>query len=165
MGDLHDPNLAQRISGVRGELAGTEAFVSHERLSGQNGWWEFPRSPWYSGDQTGRAIEQVSLMLETDKPDVFISVGHWPVLKPGAYRNAMAPFAPDLASDRHIMICGVGKITPEIEGLLSDRLVHGLISINFFEIGVKVYQTLHALSRGRQVPARIYTPNLIRTAG
>lgn len=165
MGDLHDSNLRQRINGVRRAFYGDTGDAPDSRLNGQNGWREFDRSPWRSGDDIERSLDQVTLMLKSIKPDVFISVGHWPVVDPGRYRKAVAPFAGNLRSGKHLMIFGVGKITPDLQNLLDDRLIHGLISIDFFEIGRQVYKTLDALSNGRSVPAETIVPNIIRIAG
>nr|WP_321400497.1 substrate-binding domain-containing protein [uncultured Desulfobacter sp.] len=162
MGDLHDANLALRIAGVRRELSGQDDFSADKRLGGENGWHEFKRSPWISGDEPDRAIAQISLMLKHIKPDVFISVGHWPILKPEAYREAVAPFLEDIRAGRHLMIVGVGKITPELQNLMNDRLIHGFISIDFFKIGREVYHTLQALSRHETVAPRIIIPNIVK---
>jgi ribose transport system substrate-binding protein len=162
MGDLHDANLALRIAGVRRELSGRDDFSAEKRLGGENGWYEFKRSPWISGDEPDRAIAQVSLMLKNIKPDVFISVGHWPILDPEAYRDAVAPFVRDIRAGRHIMIIGVGKITPVLQDLMNDRLVHGFISIDFFRIGREVYHTLHALTLNEAVAPRTVIPNIVK---
>lgn len=162
MGDLHDVNLALRIAGVRRELSGLDDFSAEKRLGGENGWYEFKRSPWISGDDADRAIAQISLMLKNIKPDVFISVGHWPLLNLDAYRDAVAPFAGDIRSGQHIMIVGVGKITHGFQTLMNDRLVHGLISIDFFRIGREVYHTLQALTLGETVTHRTVIPNIVK---
>nr|WP_320191373.1 substrate-binding domain-containing protein [uncultured Desulfobacter sp.] len=162
MGDLHDANIALRIAGVRRELSGRDNFTAEKRLDGENGWYEFKRSPWISGDEPERAIAQVSLMLKHIKPDIFISVGHWPLVNPDAYREAVAPFARDIRSGRHIMIIGVGKITPKIQNLMNTRLVHGVVSIDFFRTGREVYRYLQALSRNEAVAPRTVIPNIVK---
>jgi ribose transport system substrate-binding protein len=162
MGDLHDANIALRIAGVRRELSGREDFTVEKRLDGEDGWYEFKRSPWLAGDEPGRALAQISLMLKNIKPDVFIAVGHWPLVNPDAYHEAVAPFVRDIRTGRHIMIVGVGKITLKIQGLMDNRLVHGVVSIDFFRTGRQVYHILQALSLHETVAPRTVIPNVVK---
>lgn len=163
MGDLHDTNLAQRIWGLRTELSGRPSFPMDQRLNGEGQWFESPRSPWNSGDTHERAIDQVLIMMEQVRPDVFVSVGHWPVIDPEAYRKAMFPYYEDIVSRKILMVFGVGKITPELRDLVDEGLIHGLVSINFNEIGRKTYEIMRDMADGRPVPEKTYIPNTMIT--
>lgn len=161
MGAIHDPNLARRIWGVRLELSGQEAFPENQRLSGEGGWYEFKRSPWNSGDKSERAVDQVCIMMDRMKPDVFISVGHWPIVDPNAYQKAIKPYYDDIITKKRIMVFGVGKVPPEFQAMVDEGLIHGLVSINFFEIGRKTYGIMRDLVDGKQVPKETYISNTL----
>lgn len=91
MSAANDLNLAQRVQGVRQGLAGASTLPNGQRLTGQGGWTELPRCPWNSADQIDRTMTELAITLKHLKPDVFISVGHWPVVDVAAYRQAVAP--------------------------------------------------------------------------
>lgn len=165
MGDMHDPNLSQRIYGVRQELSGKQEFPKDCQLKGEGGWKEFKRSPWRSGDNVERTMEELVYTFTFFKPDVFISVGHWPIVNPEKYRNTMQPFIDTLKKRKTIMVFGVGKVLPEYKSLLDDELVHGLVSINFKEIGKITYNTLKDVAAGKKVPEKIHIKNKIVMVG
>lgn len=165
MGDLHDPNLALRMHAVRQELSGDAAFPEGRRLNGEAGWTEPARCPWSSGDESHRALGELSITLQDIRPDVFLAVGHWPLVDPAAYRKAVTPFRKAVTGHEPVIIVGVGRVTPELQALLKERLVHGLVSINFPELGRRSYQVMRALANGAPVPAISHIPNTIWLEG
>lgn len=165
MGDQFDPNLLDRMWGVRQELSCNPDLPVGARLDGKGGWTESERCPWTSGDDSGRAVKQFAVTLETIKPDVFIAVGHWPIVDTGAFRRATEPFRDILVERRCIAVFGVGKVLPEYRDLMQEGLVHGLVSIDFPEMGRLCYKTMRAVMDRRNVPEAIYASNTVWVEG
>ncbi len=163
MSASHDPNLEQRLVGIRRELSGDDNFPGERRLQGENGWTEIVRSPWQTGDQIDRTMDQLVFSLKEFDVDVILSVGHWPVIQPEKYRQAVRPYSGMLRARDCAVIAGVGKISTGIRALLDDGLVAGVVSIDFPEIGRKVYGVLDGILEGREVPAATYVPNRMVT--
>ena len=162
MTDANDPNLALRVRGVRKELSLNNHFPDDLRLNGEGKWTESKRCPWNSGDKIERSMDEITVTLKNIKPDVFLSVGHWPVVNPKSYRLVTGPFREDLIKKKRIMIVGVGKITPEYAALMDEKLVHGYVSINFKEIGKKSFKLMKAAVEGKAIPPLVYTANMIK---
>jgi len=158
----HDPNLMLRVQGVRQALSADRGFPAGQRLEGQGGWTESVRCPWNSGDRSDRAMTELALTLSVIKPDVFLSVGHWPVVDPAVFRDVVTPFRGDLEGGKSVVIAAVGKITPEMAQLLSDRLVRGYVSVDFYETGRLAYRTMKQLVEGLPVPEKVNIPNTVR---
>lgn len=159
MGDLHDPNLAERILGIRQELSGNKDIGLQQKLHGQGNWYEEPRSPWNAGDSGQESLLKLEVILTKIKPDVFISVGHWPILDVTAYRTIRARYhSPKV--NTHIFI-GVGEINASVMQLLDDGQVDGFVKIDFHEIGKACYQTMRALVNGKPIQPTTFVPNEI----
>lgn len=165
MGDMHDPNLGQRIRGVRQMLSGNMEFPGDNHLKGEGGWTESGRSPWNSGDDVERTMGQLAITFGELKPDVFISVGQWPVVDPKAYRKTILPFKEALIKKDLIMVVGVGKILPEYSDLMNEGLIHGFVSIDFPEIGRLSYGLMRDASLGKHVPRVVTTSNKVVVIG
>lgn len=165
MSALHDTNLSQRVWGVRLELSGQPSFPQGQRLNGENGWYEPIRSPWNSGDKVERALGQVQITLKRLKPDVIISVGQWPIVDPDAYRKAVQSFYLDITSKKRLMVFGVGNVIPEYRDMVEEGLIHGLVSIDFPEIGRQTYAILSDIIDKKPVPKETFIPNTIIVAG
>jgi ribose transport system substrate-binding protein len=160
MSAAHDPNLAQRIQGVRQQLSGNEQHPEGQRLNGENGWTELRRCPWNAGDNLERSRDELAITLRHLKPDVFLSVGHWPVVDSAAYRETVEPYREDLVSKRRIIIVCTGALRDELKSLLSDGLVHGYVVVNFDEIGRLTYLRTRELMDGKRVEAITYSANI-----
>lgn len=160
----NDGNLAQRVQGVRMELSAQDQLPEGQRLKGEGGWTETERCPWNSADKNQRTLSEVEFTLKHLHPDVFISVGHWPVSDPAAFRRTIAPFHPAIVAQKPVVIIAVGRITPDYAALFDEHLVHGFVSINFEEIGKRSYALMKAVAGGQAVPAVSYIPSLIQSA-
>ena len=158
----YDPNLAQRVQGVRQELSGNSQFPEGQRLNGEGGWTEIARSPWNSSDSVERTMKELTVTLKHLKPDVFISVGHWPVVDPAAYRKTIEPFRQELIDKERMMIVAIGAIGPEQAALMDEKLVHGYVSLTYNEIGKLCYTFMRAAAEGKPIPPVTYTDNTIR---
>lgn len=160
----NDGNLAQRVQGLRMELSGQDQRAEGQRLNGEGGWSETERCPWNSADKNQRTLSEVEFTLKHLHPDVFISVGHWPVSDPAAFRKTVAPFSAAIMAQQPVLIIAVGKILPDYAALFDEHLVHGFVSINFEEIGRQSYALMKAVANGQAVPATTPVPSLIQYA-
>lgn len=159
--DMHDPNLAQRVWGVRRELSGDAGIPEGQRLKGESGWLESVRSPWNSGDNVQQTLVKLSFILDQLKPDAIISVGQWPLLDSEAYRQTVLPYREDMARKQPVVVAGVGCVRSAYKELLDEHLLHGLVSIDFHEIGRLSYRIMRDLIDGKEVPENTYVPNTI----
>lgn len=160
----HDTNLAQRVAGVRQELSGNPKFPADQTLSGEGGWSEPARCVWNTADDASRANAELEYTLNQIRPDVIISVGHWPVLNPSAYRQTVAPYLSKLQSGQLSIIIGVGRVLPLQAELLQDKLVSAFVSIDFKKMGQQAYQVMKAAAEGKPYAAVNETPNQVRLA-
>lgn len=158
MSAAHDTNLADRMLGVRRALSGDDDFPQGRRLNGQGGWREPARCPFMTGDSIPRTMTEINLIMGNMRPDALISVGHWPVVNPVAYRQTVEPYRPRIEKDEHLVIVGIGKPTPEIHALMDDRLLHGFVSIDFQNMGRASYAVMRQLVEGAQLPANVVSP-------
>jgi ribose transport system substrate-binding protein len=158
-GNRTDPNLNQRMLGVRQALSGQPDWPVGKRLQGQGGWTEAARCPWFNDDVPDRALRQLKLSLVELKVDALVSVGHWPVVDPAAYELMMAPLMPTLHG-QSVFVC-VGEPTGPLMNLLNKRWLTGMVSMDFKEMGRQVYQALKRLTAGETVGE--YVPTPVRT--
>lgn len=158
--DSRAPNLENRIHGARIALSGDRNWPRGKRLSGENGWTEDPRSPWYCGDDIDRSLEQLKTSLRSGV-DVFLALGHWPVVDPDKYAEAVAPFADRLRSRKTIAVFGVGTPSAAQRALLDRKLLLAFVAIDFDEIGREAYRALKKITMGQAVPAATYVRSAI----
>jgi len=159
----HDPNLKQRLIAVRQELSGDPHYQGNNKLSGENGWKECARSPWNTADDITRTMGEVTYTLNIIKPDVLIAVGHWPVVDIAKYRKSVKPYSQQLISGQtKILIGGIGDIDG-VDQLIHDNLIHAYVKINFYEIGRKSYDAMHALVTEKPFKHAFFVPNTIKT--
>lgn len=143
----NNTNLNQRVIGIRRELSGKTDLKGDRQLNGENGWREVSRcNPLMSEDSPSRTLDLLLKVIENHKPVVIVSTGHWPIVDTELYKKKMAPYISHLQHKKLIMISAVGesKVNNKLD-LLNDKLVHGLVSIDFSELGAKTYKILKAL--------------------
>lgn len=161
-GDPYNTNLNERMAGVRRMLSGQGAFPGNRKLQGEGGWREVSRCPFFNFDQPAMAIEQMKTAFASEKADVFVSVGHWPVLDVNRYRQSLAELnKTDRDFDKRIIIIGIGKLMPAQQELLQEQLVHGYVSIDFDEMGRVAYFYLKRLAQGKAIPLLTYSRHSI----
>lgn len=152
MSAIHDPNLARRILGARIEFSANNKLTSSARLNGK--WTETSRCPWDTSDNHARSLAQLEYTLKNIEPDVFISVGHWPITDRLAYIKVVKPFRENIISYKTLIIVGIGNQSREdVDSLMSNGLIHGFVSIDFTELGRKVYLTMKKLAEGKVINA------------
>lgn len=159
---MHDTNLKQRVWGLRQELSGNPKISIEKSLSGENGWTEIKRCPLNTGDNVQRSLSEMGSMLESLKPDVFVSVGSWPIKDDHGYRSMIAPYHEEIQKQHRTIIFAPGLSTPSYTNLMHENLVHGYVIGNFPEIGKLSYLYLRDILLGKSVPPITYIPNTIR---
>ncbi|MCB1956487.1 MAG: substrate-binding domain-containing protein [Rhodocyclaceae bacterium] len=163
MTERNDPNLAQRVRGVRSALAGTADLPEGQPLSGQDGWTEHARCPWYTSDSVERALYQTRIALSTLGADAFVSVGHWPILDPAGYAGITEPLRDQLAANHPTVVVGVGQLDPDQQQLLDRGLVHAYVGIDFPRMGGLVYKALRAAADNETLPPMTILPVSVST--
>lgn len=154
----NDVNIRQRLDGARQVLSGNAHHPAGRRLTGENGWREALFCPFDARDDHQRMLQGMSLALQTSKADAIISLGHWPLVDPAAYRKAMARYEQRLVGNETIIVVAAGHLSPDQTALLKDQLVHGAVGIDFTEMGRLCFQYMHALAGRRSVAAPGYLP-------
>lgn len=158
-----DTNLQQRVNGLRQQLSQNDERHGNRPLKNENGWTEISRCPWGAGDDQQRALKQLRLTIDQLKPDVFISVGWWPLIDPQQYLAATEKNADRLINKKTLVIIGTGKVLPEYRALLRQNRVHALVSIDFQAIGRASAKAMQALVEGDILPERIFVPFATQT--
>ncbi|WP_020410187.1 substrate-binding domain-containing protein [Hahella ganghwensis] len=161
-GAVFDPNLNNRIQGIREELSGDSAWDRKRKLDGQNGWSEPDRCPWYNWDNYERALQQMWEAIYRSEINVFISVGAWPVSNPTLYQDVMSPARQlFLEAKGKIVVVGIGTPEAAHEALLEKQYVHAYVAIDFREMGRLTYENLKKLSEGEEIPEWTWTNNRV----
>jgi ribose transport system substrate-binding protein len=149
---MNHVNLLQRIAGVRQVLSNDPNFPSNSRLNGEGGWTEATYCPFDARDNEARSLVGMAVAIRNSKADVVISLGHWPIGNPASYRTAMEPYQERLMAGTTNVIVAVGTPSAEQSRLLTDRLVHGIVTINFNALGRLCYRHLKALVEKQPPP-------------
>ncbi len=152
-----DPNLNTRVNAVRNTLSGQGVDASIGKLAGEGGWYEHARCPHMTLGSAEQVESQFGSVLTDIQPDVVISVGHWPVVDPMLYRRIASGIRDLLTSQKIKVLVGVGQLSPAYKALLDEGLVHGLVSIDFTEIGRVTYEQMKQAAGGGQVADATYT--------
>ncbi len=152
------PNLNLRVMGVRSALSGhSYHHPPGEPLRGQNGWYEFSE-PLYNYGQFERAFKELKAVLRTyrDKDiDAFVAVGGWVQFVEG-YRELIEPHKAELEQKKLILIIA-DSAEIQLE-YLKERLAHGNIGQNPFEMGRQALFTLYKIVRGQDYQKVINIP-------
>lgn len=158
----HDSNLSLRVLGVRRELSEDSTFPDGKRLEGENGWTESSRCPWNASDNTRKSLNQLGYSLKYIKPDIFLSMGHWPTIDMPLYRKTVEPYRKEILANKRIIIFGIGtQSLTALEALMNDGLASGFVGIDFPEIGRKCYEVMRRIAEGKTVDEVNYIPNII----
>ena len=116
----------------------------------------FPHSHNADGS-SDQVVSQFGSVLTDIQPNVVISVGHWPVVDPMLYRRISREVRGQLTSQKIKVLVGVGQISPAYKALLDEGLVHGLVSIDFTEIGRVTYEQMKKAAAGEPVAEVTHT--------
>ncbi len=159
----HDSNLDLRLAGVRQELSGDDLYSANKKLDGRNGWYECSRSPWNTGDNIARTMEEIKYIIGVEKPDVFIAIGHWPLIDEDMYRETVKDYINNLTNGKTKVLITLGDNLSKarIKHLMSDHLLHGYVKIDFYDMGTKTYQIMRDLADGQAIPKNTSTETQI----
>lgn len=153
-----DTNLNKRLMGVREALSDQFMEAASQPLTGENGWSETGRCPWYNADDGQRAVTQVFTAFTYEDSDAVVSVGAWPLLQVDRLRKMLSGYADALESDERIFVSATGELQPEHYALMDDGLVHGYVSIDFETMGRESYRVLKRLAEDKVVEPITRTP-------
>jgi ribose transport system substrate-binding protein len=160
---IHDPNLQQRVAGVRKTLSKSIIHPNDQKLTGEHGWVEADRCPLNTGDNPRQTMDQMDAFLSEIHADMLISVGHWPIINADLFRKTTYPYRHDLKTRKTHIVVATGKVQSSYTDLLSDQLIHGLVSIDFKEIGRMTYLRMRQAHKGEPIPKVTYTQNYVLT--
>lgn len=150
-------NHNERLQGIRDTLSGTKSGQPPgERLTGQNGWTEVDGCPLFTDDDSAKAVQQLSDILNRhDDLDTFISTGAFTQWSDNAYRQAIEPYEDKLESGELVVV--VADTLPMQMEQLKAGLSHGQVGQRPYDMGYKAMQILKDLAEGKEVQDPIYT--------
>lgn len=128
-GSQTTPNLNERIRGVRFALSGNE---TNKRLTGENGWVEYKRCPFYTLGQKPRALYQLEFILRQEKPPIFLAVAGFAQFSPD-YIKKISPYK-DRIKSGDLVIISADTEPVQLEAL-KQNLSTGNIGQRPFEMG------------------------------
>ncbi len=149
-------NLNERMYAVRRTLSNDDNYPVTKRLDGENGWHECSRSPLNASGNVYKSLETVVYTLEKIKPDILISVGHWPIVDSSMYKERVKPYENQLVSGKTKLIVATSPVVLSSNHLLEEKLIHGYVSISFYKIGEAVYNKMKKISQGFPVEPAVY---------
>ncbi|MCK7499369.1 MAG: hypothetical protein MZW92_59710 [Comamonadaceae bacterium] len=97
-----------------------------------------PRRPRFNEDDSRRALRQLQLAFTGERADVVISVGGWPIADAARYRAAAGALA--LSGGRRTVVMATGELSAAQQALLRDGLIHGIVAIDFEQMGRYAYR-------------------------
>jgi ribose transport system substrate-binding protein len=136
-------NLAERVSGVREALKGSE-------------WIEVPGSPTFCNDDPALGVQQM-MDLRTATPDLaaIVPVGGWPMFAPEGFKAFAGKSKKDMDAGRFTLVAA-DTLKMQLE-LLNEGYANALVGQRPFEMGEKAMDTLLAIKKGQKVPEIVYT--------
>ncbi len=150
-------NHNERLLGIRETLGGSSGGTPPGNpLAGEGGWTEIAGCPLITDDDGAKAVQGLTDILAAN-PDLtaFISTGAFTQWNDNAYRQAVEPYAAELASGDLSVI--VADTLPMQMEQLSDGLSNGQVGQRPFEMGYKAMFILKDLVNGTAVEDPIYT--------
>ncbi len=162
-----DPNLRERLSGVRQQLRGSRDADGAEPLAGEHGWYETERCPLYSADNPENALLQLTTLLESTELDAIVAVGIWPIYDADAFRQQLGPLLEELGRQgrRPTIVMTASEPDERQLALLNDGLVQAYAGVNSHEIGRQSYRMLKRLALGQAVAGEIIVDSRVYLPG
>jgi ribose transport system substrate-binding protein len=150
-------NHNERLQGIRDTLAGkASAQPPGDPLAGQNGWTEVAGCPLFTDDDSAKAVQQLTDILNKyGDLDTFISTGAFTQWSDNAYRQAVEPHKPRM--DKKELVVLVADTLPMQMAQLKDGYSHGQVGQRPFEMGYNAMFILKDLKEGKKVDDPIYT--------
>lgn len=150
-------NHNERLKGIRDTLAGADTGAPPgATLAGDGGWTEISGCPLVTDDDGAIAVQGLTDILAAN-PDLtaFISTGVFTQWGDNAYRQAMEPYAAELASGELTVL--VADTLPMQMEQLADGLSNGQVGQRPYEMGFQAMHLLHDIVSGTAVEDPIYT--------
>lgn len=157
-------NHNERLKGIRDTLAGEDTGTAPgATLTGQGGWTEIDGCPLVTDDDGAIAVQGMTDILAAN-PDLtaFISTGAFTQWGDNAYRQAIEPYAAELASGELTVL--VADTLPMQMEQLADGLSNGQVGQRPYEMGYQAMRILLDIVQGNEVEDPIYTGLDICTA-
>ena len=168
-GGRFDPNLNERIAGIRHELRRTPEYPALKPapesaktpLNGENGWTEDDRCPLYNKGDDNIGLSQFAQAVQNSTTDFIVPVGAWLLGDPVRMAKIMAihgPRAPQL-------IMATGSPGEEQDRLTRKGIIDGYVAIDFYRMGELAYQQMRNYATGENVVITDEIPLHIRLGG
>ncbi|MDV7340124.1 substrate-binding domain-containing protein [Terasakiella sp. A23] len=142
------PNLNERIRGVRFALSGND---SNQKLTGENGWVEYVRCPFYSLGKRDRAVHQLKHLLSRKEAPIFLAVAGFAQFSPN-YIQTMLPYRDQIKSGELVII------SADAEKVQLQALEQNLSTINIgqrpFEMGRYGAELLYDVIKHNKMPEK-----------
>lgn len=128
-GSERTPNLNERVKGVRFALSGNR---SNKKLTGENGWQEHNRCPFYSLGKRDRALSQLGYILAQPDRSIFLAVAGFAQFSPD-YIATIQPYRNRIKANNVVII------SADAEEVQLKALAQQLSTVNIgqrpFEMG------------------------------
>jgi ribose transport system substrate-binding protein len=162
-----DPNLRERLAGIRQQLRGVQGADGAERLAGENGWREVKRCPLYTADNQENALRQLATLLQATELDAIVAVGSWPIYDAEAFRRRLSPLLAELDARGRRPAIVITADEPDARqlALLDDGLVQAYVGAKSREIGRQSYHMLKRLAQGQPVAGQILVDSQVYLPG
>ncbi|SFB54973.1 substrate-binding domain-containing protein [Azotobacter beijerinckii] len=159
-----EPNLRERLQGLRQQLRGSEARDDRaERLTGENGWHELTRCPLYNPTDQQTALYQLATLLNSTRVDTLVSLGGWPTHQASEFRRQLGPLLAALhAKGTHpTLVIPTADLDDGQRALLDEGLVQAFLSMETREIGRQSYWMMKRLAQGLPVPEKVLVDSYV----
>jgi len=150
-------NHNERLKGVRDTLAGADTGAPPGNpLAGEGGWTEISGCPLITDDDGAVAVQGMTDILAAN-PDLtaFISTGAFTQWNDNSYRQAIEPYAEELASGAMTVV--VADTLPMQMAQLEEGLSNGQVGQRPYEMGYQAMHILKDIAEGTEVEDPIYT--------
>ena len=150
-------NHNERLKGVRDTLAGTDTGTPPGNpLAGEGGWTEISGCPLITDDDGAVAVQGMTDILAAN-PDLtaFISTGAFTQWNDNSYRQAIEPYAEEMASGAMTVV--VADTLPMQMAQLQEGLSNGQVGQRPYEMGYQAMHILKDIAEGNEVEDPIYT--------
>lgn len=164
LGDLNNPDIIQRVIALRRDLGSTDSYDGVKKLNGQGAWFEHPTSPWGASSSIKENSVKLDFILNHIRPDVLVSVYDSPLIDDVVYRKIISNSRKTASGKNAAVLVGAGEITPELQALIDEGLIDGIVCIDFSGIGRTSYSLMRTLVNGGKPKRWNYIPNIIVTA-
>jgi len=158
-------NHNQRLLGIRETLSGEDrGDPPGERLNGAGGWTEVDGCPLITDDDGRKAIQGMTDILARESDlTAFISTGAFTQWFDNGYRQAIEPYAEEMASGEMTVV--VADTLPMQMEQLGDGLSNGQVGQRPFQMGYRSMHVLKDIVEGKEVEGPIYTGLDVCTPG